>query len=114
VVYDAASPESYTIVETLIKRYESACVLPKPFVVVVANKIDLLESQNQQRELEKLEDAHLELCLKSFLASAKTGESVPQIFDFVATEVRERAERSMFTESRNINGKKENSGGTCC
>jgi Ras-related protein Rab-6A len=115
VVYDVALPESHDVVETLIKRYESTCILHRPFVVVVGNKIDLLAGDGQQHELEKLEEAQAGLRVKSFLASAKTGEGVPEIFDFVASELLVRADMDVTTEiSNDLKLKEKKSGEKCC
>jgi GTPase SAR1 family protein len=95
ILYDGGTSEgqiSYSIVTDLIRRYESTCILPDPFVVVAANKCDLLTTPDAQaRELEKLEALEGNIRLKSFLVSAKTGEQVNELFNFVAATLVERA-----------------------
>jgi 50S ribosomal subunit-associated GTPase HflX len=92
VVYDASGgPEtqsSFEIIDNLIQRYENACLLMSPFVVVVGNKSDLITSPEAQlHELEKLEAAEYGIRVKSFLVSAKTGEQVQELFQFIGTQL---------------------------
>jgi small GTP-binding protein len=104
IVYDVADPEgkSYALIPTIIDRYKSVCNLPNAFVVVVGNKCDLIASNLQDTELERLDEAQTNFRLKSFLASAKTGEGVGEIFRFVAAKLLEHAATRMTVSTSNI------------
>jgi hypothetical protein len=70
-IYNASGRDSYSVVDAIVNRYEGVCVCSIPFIVVVRNKIDLEAAQNQ-------------IHVRSFLTSAKAGEGVREIFDFIA------------------------------
>jgi small GTP-binding protein len=100
IVYDVSDPESksYALIPSIIDRYESACGKPGTFVVVVGNKCDAFPSHLQEAEVQRLEDAHTEFRVKSFLTSAKTGEGVQQLFTFVASELLARSSERIIEE----------------
>jgi small GTP-binding protein len=93
IVFDVSDPEgpSSKIVQDIINRYKSACGRTGTFVVIVGNKCDLISSTAQDQELQKLEDQHNDFRLKSFLTSAKTGEGVNEVFQFVGATLLERS-----------------------
>jgi small GTP-binding protein len=78
---------SYDLVDTFISRYTSTCVLPRFFAVIVGNKSDRLTPAQQQREMEKLEPLENEIRVKSFLTSAKSGEGVHELFQFIGSKL---------------------------
>jgi small GTP-binding protein len=86
VVYDAsiADGSSYEVIEPTIERYRALCTRSAPFVIIVGNKSDKLPSNLQEAELEKLEERHNSFRVMSFLASAKTGENITELFASVA------------------------------
>jgi Ras-related protein Rab-7A len=101
IVYDVSDPDgrSYELIPSIIDRYRSACGTLGSFVVIVGNKCDLLASNLQDAELQRLEDAQTDFRLKSFLASAKTGEGVNEIFSFVAAKLLERVSTQMVNRA---------------
>jgi small GTP-binding protein len=98
IVYDVSESDSksYNLVSSIIDRYKSACTLAANFVVIVGNKCDLIASNVQDTELQRLEDEHNEFRLKSFLSSAKTGENVNEIIQFVASKLLDRSSVQMI------------------
>jgi small GTP-binding protein len=116
VVYDVRDPESYELVESLIERYLSVCTFSNPFVVVIGNKSDLLDSDGQSHELEKLEAAHRNVWIKSFLASARTGEFVVDAFTYAADEIMARRTSESITTPKTtaIETKPAKGEGQCC
>jgi small GTP-binding protein len=87
VVYDASRPATYGGVATHILRYLEHCKAPAPFVVVAASKGDLLGVEQAEREADRLTGAEKGLWLRSFVVSAKTGEQVPNLVEFLAGEL---------------------------
>jgi GTPase SAR1 family protein len=117
VCYSPGSPASYGLVDAFVERYQGACLRPQPFVVVVATKSDTLEAGARQGEAEKLEAAHTDFRVKSFLASAKTGECITELFMHCAQELVRRAPDPEPAEELHIvvleTGGKA-AGGGCC
>jgi small GTP-binding protein len=101
IVYDVSDPEhnSYQFIPKIIDRYRSACGVPGTFVVVVGNKCDKIASRLQDDELQRLSDAQTEFWVNSFLASAKSGEGVKELFQFVASKLVEQNSSRMIHET---------------
>jgi 50S ribosomal subunit-associated GTPase HflX len=81
----------------------SSC-MNNPFVVVVANKSDLLDLETAARHLETMRIMEQDSCLKTLLVSAKSGEQVEELFQFVAAEVLHRCTVSIKSKALDLNG----------
>jgi small GTP-binding protein len=85
VVYDAsATGDSYKVVEKTVERCKALTTRSSSFVLVVANKCDLLGPSDQAMVLQKLDEQQDDFCVKAFLASAKTGENIAEIFAYAS------------------------------
>jgi Ras-related protein Rab-7A len=119
IVYDVsdADSKSYKLIPSIIERYKAACTSLGAFVVIVGNKCDLIGSDHQEAELQRLEDQHDDFRLKSFLSSAKTGENVSDVFRFVASKLLEGTSTRLIEESApqlDIAKKKPKEKSGCC
>jgi small GTP-binding protein len=120
IVYDVSDPESksYELIPSIIDRYRSACGALGTFVVIVGNKCDSIGSNLQDAELQRLEDAHTEFRLKSFLTSAKTGEGVESLFSYIASALLLKASTRMVHQTAPTidltKGKQKKDQGGCC
>jgi Ras-related protein Rab-5C len=120
VCYDLHNPATYECVATMIRRFDSACMVDGRFVVVVGNKSDLIPPDQQDAELERLAEAQKAHALwaQSFLTSARLGESVKELFGFIAARLIEQpaVTVAVATNVVNLGGAKgaKKSGGGCC
>jgi small GTP-binding protein len=84
------APSPHDQVNVFVNRYQDICPA-HGFVVVSANKCDLMADDRQAAETDQLQAQHNKFRVRSFLTSAKTGEGVKELFEFVAQHSRERA-----------------------
>jgi small GTP-binding protein len=117
VCYDVHDPSTYQFIAPLIHRYCSTCVIHEHFVVVVGNKSDLATSDEQALELERLAKAQQtdERWVQSFLTSARNGDSVKELFQFVAQQLHEHSAREPVQHERvEWKGSERKSDRGCC
>jgi small GTP-binding protein len=116
IVYDivpGANNASFECVKPLINRYQAEAQSAAAFVVVAANKCDLVDETYQALELQKLEDWHGDFHLGSFVTSAKTGENVAQLFTTVAEFLLKRMSGKAVSQSINLT-RKPTTESKCC
>jgi small GTP-binding protein len=82
-VFDLSAPSTASEMDATVDRYWQCCAV-KPFVVIVGNKADKLE-EGSDLEIQKLSAFAVAKSAQFFLTSAKTGEGIDALFDFVAT-----------------------------
>jgi small GTP-binding protein len=116
IVCDASSgPQAYDLVKGFVERYRNSCVLRNPMAVLVGNKRDLLEPEQEEAEDERLSGLQGELSLKTFLVSAKTGEGVVEMFAFIAGEMKTTGVMGKATpETVTLESEEKGGGRKCC
>lgn len=81
-----------------------------PPVIVAINKIDLLEGAPMT--MEEVRETYCEKFPKMFFVSARTGDSIDQLFLQAATEAISFHKREIITEPKELQPQEESSG--CC
>lgn len=85
LVYDVNSRRTFSEVENLIKELGS--VIHPKCTVIVGNKADLADEELLEEESKKLREFCVEQKFKHFICSAKTGENVNAIFEYLSKAV---------------------------
>jgi small GTP-binding protein len=84
-VFDVSAPSSLQEMTTIVDRYCNLSV-GTPFIVIVGNKTDC-RNDASDAEIQRLAAFAQEKKAKFFSTSAKTGEGINGLFDFVASEL---------------------------
>jgi small GTP-binding protein len=90
VLYDITRQQTYQNVERHISRYLASCQIKSAFVVIAANKSDMVAPEDVQQHLELLAKLEYGPCVKTFIVSAKSGEQIQEMFQAVAGEILRR------------------------
>lgn len=81
-VYDVSISRSFSGMKSLIS--ELSGILNPKFMVLVGNKIDCLEGEALDEEKDILHDFAAKNRCKYFFTSAKTGENVNEVFEYLS------------------------------
>lgn len=83
VVYDVTNDHSVVKADYWINQLEE---FPEIQVVLVGNKVDL-ESSIDEEELTKLQNSHTDKIIGEFKTSAKLGDGIKEMFEFITKNV---------------------------
>lgn len=82
LVYDVTVPRSFSEMKNLIAELDS--ILDPRFTVLVGNKIDRASKELLEDERSILKELATKLKFEHFFTSAKTGENVNRIFEYLS------------------------------
>lgn len=107
-VYDLTSQKSFDVLDEYVNDYLD-CV-PNGIVVIAANKFDMVQenSQLQEQGYQYAETQHFDF----FVTSAKTGQSIPDLFNQVILNVLEARNESL-PKPVNLDGDSDSNKKSC-